>query len=234
MKKTDNNLALLRTIFVVSLVISNVVTAKLFNTGAVLFGVSVTIPGAALCYALTYLMTDVTGEIWGKKESNRTVIYGLVGQVFATALIIVTQFLPASDPAMQEAYVSLLGQNWVFVIGSLTGYLASQTWDVKIFHMLRNRFAGEHYTGRKRWIWNNGSTLTSQVIDTFIFIMISFGIGYGWVFDRAMWPTLGAMLVGQYVFKAMVAVLDTPFFYLLTRKDKCAVGEAAKLRTGKI
>ncbi len=218
MKKTGKNLSILQAIFVVSLVISNVVTSKLFYTGVSLFGVTVTLPGAALCYAITYLATDIIGEIWGKKEANQTVLYGFIGQLFATALIILTRYIPAADPEMQEAYVMLLGQNHVFVIGSLVGYLASQSWDVFVFHKLKDKFMGADYSGRGRWIWNNGSTLTSQIIDTVLFIGISFGLGFGYLFDRTMWASLAAMMVGQYVFKAIIALVDTPFFYFFTRK----------------
>ena len=70
----------------------------------------------------------------------------------------------------------------------------------------------------KRWIWNNASTRTSQIIDTVIFIGIAFGLGFGWLFDSAMWGTLGGMMVGQYLCKFVLALIDTPFFYLLTRK----------------
>lgn len=206
-------------VFVVALVISNVVTAKLFATGIMLFGTALTLPGAALCYAITFLATDVIGEIWGKAEANRTVRWGFVGQMLATLLIIATQYLPASDPEAQAAYDRLLGQNWIFVIGSMVAYFASQSWDVYFFHKIRDKYIAKHgSTAGGRWIWNNGSTMTSQIIDTVLFIGIAFGLGFGWLFDRAMWPTLFAMMVGQYLLKFILAAIDTPFFYLLTRK----------------
>ena len=62
------------------------------------------------------------------------------------------------------------------------------------------------------------STLTSQMIDTMIFITIAFGLGYGWIFTNI--KMLGLMIIGQYLFKAIVAVIDTPFFYLMTRSHK--------------
>lgn len=217
MKKTNSNLVLLSMIFVVSLVIANVVTGKLFATGVTLFGIPVVLPGAAVCYAITFLMTDVIGEIWGREEANRIVIFGVIGQIVATTLIILTQFLPAADPAAQEAYNMLLGQNWIFVIGSLAAYLASQTWDVWFFHKIREKYITKYGHNKHRWIWNNLSTMTSQIIDTVVFIIISFGFGFGWLFNREMWPVLGAMLVGQYVFKFILAFLDTPIFYILTR-----------------
>lgn len=219
MKKTEQNLSLLRMVFAVSLVISNVVTAKLIFTGISLFGVVITLPGAALCYAITFLMTDVIGEIWGKKEANKTVLLGFICQVIATALIVFTQFLPAADPNTQEAYNTILGQNYIFVIGSLIAYFASQTWDVWVFHKIRDKYIKEKGTTKGgRWIWNNASTMTSQIIDTILFIGISFGIGFGWFFDPNMWASLAAMMVGQYVLKFILALCDTPIFYLLTRK----------------
>lgn len=220
MKKTNNNLMLLGMVFVTCLVISNVVTAKLWATGVSIFGIPVTLPGAAVCYALTFLCTDVIGEIWGRKQANIVVRWGFVGQVIATLLIILTQYLPAADSAMQASYEALLGQNWIFVIGSLTAYLISQSWDVYFFHKIRDKYIAKHgSTKGGRWIWNNFSTMTSQIFDTVIFIGISFGIGFGWFWNSAMWPTLGAMMIGQYVFKFILAALDTPFFYLLTRKS---------------
>lgn len=221
MKKTISNLIGINMVFVVALVISNVVTAKLFATGITLFGNPLTLPGAALCYAITFLATDVIGEIWGKQEANRTVRWGFVGQVVATLLIILTQYLPAADPEAQFAYERLLGQNWVFVIGSMVAYFASQSWDVYFFHKIRDKYIAKHgESASGRWIWNNASTMTSQIIDTILFIGISFGFGFGWFFDRAMWTTLAGMMIGQYALKFILAALDTPFFYLLTRRIK--------------
>lgn len=213
MKKNNNNLILLSMLFVVALVISNVVTAKLFYTGISLLGIDITLPGAVLCYSITFLATDVIGEIWGKAEANRTVIYGFLGQILATTLIVLTEYIPAADMEIQSAYEKLLGQNYIFVIGSMVAYICSQMWDVWIFHKIRSKFAGN---SKYRWIWNNASTMTSQIIDTLLFIGISFGVGFGWLFDIKMWSTLFAMMIGQYVFKFILALLDTPFFYMMT------------------
>jgi hypothetical protein len=213
-KKTYQNLQLLGMLFGISLVISNVVTGKLIYTGISLFGTVITLPGAAVCYAITFLITDIVGELWGKEEANLIVRWGMIGQILATLLIIFTQYLPAADPDMQTAYVSLLGQNWIFVVGSLVAYIASQSWDVFVFHKLRDKYKGT----RGRWLWNNASTLTSQIIDTVLFIGISFGIGFGWLWNSEMHSTLAAMMVGQYLFKAILALIDTPFFYFFTRE----------------
>lgn len=218
MKKTNENLTLLCMLFAVSLVIANVVTAKTIDVPINLFGNHIQLPGAAVCYAITFLITDVIGEIWGITEANWCVRFGFIAQILATILIIFTQFLPAVNPEMQHSYNMLLGQNWVFVIGSLAGYLVSQSWDVFIFHKIRTKIVKQTGSNKTRWIWNNASTLTSQIFDTVIFITIAFGFGFGWLFDPNMRIVLISTMIGQYVLKGCLALLDTPIFYLLTRK----------------
>lgn len=218
MKKTTTNLMICAMVFAVALVIANAITAKTIQTGIPLFGATILVPAAVVCYCITFLMTDVVGEIWGKKEARTVVLGGLACQVIATGLILIGGALPAADPAMQSAYELLLGQNALFVAASMTAYLLSQSWDVFIFHRLRERMASRGLGARHRWVWNNVSTMTSQAIDTVVFIGIAFGLGMGWLFDSALLPQLAAMMVGQYLCKFLLAAADTPFFYLLTRK----------------
>lgn len=77
MKRNDANLITLNVVFVVCLIVANVVTSKVLDTGIHIGGVPILIPGAALTYAMTFLCTDVIGEIWGKKEANKAVIRAL-------------------------------------------------------------------------------------------------------------------------------------------------------------
>ena len=215
MSKTDFNLRLLTILFVVSLIISNVVTGKLVQTGLSFNGVDMILPGAMVCYALTFLMTDVIGEIWGKQQANECVKLGFIAQLTALILIQLTKYLPPYNMEMQNAYNMVLGQGWLYVLASLLAYYTAQSWDVFIFHKIRNKFYGNP---KYRWIWNNLSTLTSQMIDTLIFITIAFGLGLGWLFNNIQMLIL--MVIGQYLFKAGLAVLDTPLFYLMTRRSK--------------
>ena len=210
MRKTTETLNILTVIFIVSLVISNVLTGKVIDTGLTLFGSPVTIAGAIICYPICYLITDIVGELWGKREANKIVKYGFIGQALATAIIIITTYTPYIDIEMQEAYVKLLGQNWVFVAGSLSAYIVSQYLDVHIFHKLKEK------NHKHKWIRNNASTMLSQFVDTAIFITIAFGFGFGWIFDNQ--TALVNMLIGQYLIKLIIAVFDTPFFYIFTRE----------------
>ena len=217
MKKTETNLLLLQTIFVISIVVANVVGCKVIDLGASLFGIPLLLSGGAITYAFTFLCTDIIGEIWGKQEAGRAVKLGFIGQVFAITLIIITQYTPTSDRTMQAAYETLLGQSTMFCIGSLVAYYTSQTWDVWIFHRIRGAFYG---APNRRWIWNNASTMTSQIIDTLIYALIAFGLGMGWLFQPGGISQILSIFMGQYILKLCLALIDTPFFYALTKPQK--------------
>lgn len=205
-------------IFCISIVVANIVGCKVINTGIDLFGIELATSGGAITYAFTFLCTDIIGELWGKEEAQRSVKFGFFAQVFAIALIILTQYTPTNDIQIQNAYETLLGQSPYFVAGSLCAYLSSQRWDVWVFHKIRNKFIWKENGASYRWIWNNASTITSQMIDTFIYTLVSFGLGMGWLFEPKMYGMMLSIMVGQYLLKLCLAILDTPFFYYFTNK----------------
>ncbi|MFY9403636.1 MAG: queuosine precursor transporter [Defluviitoga tunisiensis] len=202
MKKTNNNLIILNAVFVMSLLVANIVGGKVVSI------IGLTVPAAVVSYAITFLCTDIINEIWGKEEANRTVKLGLVIQLFSLALILLAIALPPAEFAQDYNFMFkiVLGQNVRMVIASLIAYLLSQTNDVFLFNYLKRLTKGKH-----KWIRNNVSTMTSQIIDTAIFITIAF---YGQV------PNLPWMIISQYIIKWILALLDTPFFYYFTRETK--------------
>ncbi|MBQ0035111.1 MAG: queuosine precursor transporter [Bacteroidales bacterium] len=216
MKKTYNNLTLLNIIFVVSIVISNVVGCKVIDLGFSIAGIPLLLSGGAITYAFTFLCTDIIGELWGKYEANAAVKRGFIGQIFAIALIFATMYTPTNDATMQAAYEKLLGQSFMFTVGSLAAYYCSQKWDVWIFHRVRDYFGGKQ---NLRWVWNNASTLTSQIIDTTIYALVAFGIGCGWLWQENGLAGIVSIIAGQYLLKMCLAILDTPFFYFFTKQN---------------
>lgn len=202
MKKTNDNLIAINAVFIMSLLIANVVAGKVVD----LFGFIV--PAAVVAYGITFLCTDVINEIWGKEEAQKTVKLGLKIQLASTALILLAIWFPPAVFAVDfnVAFKTVLSQNVRVVFASLTAYTISQAHDVISFNFWRNKTKGKH-----KWLRNNASTLVSQIIDTAIFITIAF-----W----GMVPNLLWMIISQYVVKAIIALLDTPFFYLLTRDKK--------------
>lgn len=214
MKKTETNFMILTTLFVISIVIANVVGARVITTGITVGNILISTSGGAITYAVTFLCTDVISELWGKEKARSIIKYGFIGQIFATVCIIITGYFPAVDARMDGAYQTLLGQNYMFVLGSLSAYYASQSWDVFIFHKIKSK------STKYKWIRNNVSTMTSQMIDTIVYASISFGIGLKWFFTDGMMIPFVGLLIGQYLLKAFLAACDTPIFYLLTRNRK--------------
>ena len=201
MCKTEKNLIWLNCFFIASLLIANVVAGKIVSIGCFV------LPAAVVAYPITFLCTDIIGEIWGEQEANKTVKKGFIIQIFALLLLYIAILLPPASFAkeFQLQFSEVLSNSARFVIASLCAYIVSQHCDVKLFHGLKRKFL------KQKWLRNNTSTMTSQLIDTALFITIAF---YGTV------PDLFLMIVSQYIVKCIMALLDTPFFYFFTRSEK--------------
>lgn len=197
MQKTGKNLLILNGIFITSLLIANVVSAKIVTFGGLV------IPAAIVAYPLTFLMTDVIGEIWGKEQANQSVKLGFICQIISLVLIGLSILLPVAPFADNQAeFKGIMAQSFRVVAASLVAYYCSQSWDVWVFHKIREKGTGN------KWLRNNLSTMTSQIIDTAIFITIAF---IGTV------PNIWVMIGSQYLIKCIYALLDTIPFYYLTR-----------------
>lgn len=109
MKKTNENLVILITLFAISIVIANVTGARTITTGLHIGPIELALSGGAITYAVTFLCTDIIGEIWGKATAKRVVKYGFIGQIFATACIMLTGVFPATDAVMDNAYQNPAG-----------------------------------------------------------------------------------------------------------------------------
>ncbi len=162
-----------------------------------LFGL--TFPAGVLAYAVTFACTDVISEIWGKARARQVVWAGFGALVIFYVLAWAAIKVPAASFWKgQAAFSSLLGATLRIIIASLVAYLASQMNDLILFHWIRARTSGRHL-----WLRNTGSTMVSQAIDTVLFITIAF-----W----GVMPVV-PMIIGQYLVKLAIAVLDTPLVY---------------------
>jgi uncharacterized integral membrane protein (TIGR00697 family) len=190
--------------FITGLVLANVVAGKIIDFGWFL------VSGGAIFYSITFLGTDLYAELYGKEETNKLVTAGFAASVFAAILLYITQILPVASfrQHVQDAYVVLLGTNIRFVLASMIAYLSSQYLDVKLFTMIKEKTQGKH-----KWLRNNGSTIVSQFVDTLVFTSIAF---LGAVPMAAFLP----LVIGRYVAKIVIALIDTPIFYLLTMESK--------------
>ena len=213
-------------LFVTALVTAQLVSSKLLALP--LLG-ALSMPGGTLAYAGTYFASDCMSELYGKRFARRVVNVGFFMNFVMLALVWATIQWPAAanSPLASDTFATVLGSGTNIVLGSLLAYLVSQNWDVFAFHWLRDATDG-------KWLWlrNIGSTGTSQLIDTVIFTVVAFGVapallGIGQALSVA---ALVPIIVGQYVGKLIVAVVDTPLIYAVVgylRTDDAASARPA-------
>lgn len=209
----ERSLLILIALFITSLTVSNLTASKIIILGEI-GGITLLSPAAVVAYAATFLFTDIISEIWGKKTAGQVVFAGFISQLlllFLVNLAILLPIAPFQGPGFQEAYTRILGPSWYIVIGGLTAYLISQYHDVWAFHMWREKTRG-------KWLWlrNNASTMASQLIDTVVFITLAFGALPQITLGSPIvpWNALPGLIIGQYIVKLIIALLDTPFCYL--------------------
>ena len=176
-----------------------------------IFGLSTT--AGNVLYASTFLVTDILSEKYGKKEASRAVAYSftiMVLWMLGTQMILL--FTPNSNDYISESLAVVFGLVPRITFASLVGFVLSQNIDVFLYHLIyvflyHLIWKRTGNTSEKLWLRNNGSTLTSQAIDTVIFTTLAF-----W----GVYPTgvFFSILITTYLFKAVVALMDTPFMYL--------------------
>lgn len=186
--------------FGILLMLSNVTAAKIFQWRFFV------VPVAVFVYPFTFAMTDVISEIWGRKAASRVVKAGFIGQLIALLLIqLMLRLKPAPFCKIDPEFHVIFGSSSRIIIASLLAYVISQTHDVYAFHFWKSMTRG-----RKLWLRNNASTIVSQLLDTAIFITFAF---WGLVPEKVILQMIGS----QYLFKVIIALLDTPFVYLLVK-----------------
>ncbi|MFV9511520.1 queuosine precursor transporter [Tepidibacillus sp. LV47] len=200
MEKQEKYFMMLSGLFIGLLVIANIIATKIITIS--IAGYSFFVPAAVLAYALTFTITDIISEIWGKEKTNWLVLVGFITSVVSAALIKLAIVLPnAPFWQAQKAFETILGANLRITLAGMIAYIISQYHDVWSFHYLRNKTQG-----KKLWLRNNVSTAISQFLDTTIFITIAF---YGVI------PNIGTMILSQYAVKLLIALMDTPIVYLM-------------------
>ena len=178
-----------------------------------LFGQTFTVSMGAIMYSGIYFATDLISEKYGRKEANKAVILGAISNiVIMFTLVLSTYYLPSeiasSSNSVHSAISTLALYSPIFVIGSITAYLISQTFDVWIFHKIKKMT-----NGRYLWLRNNVSTLSSQALDTFIYTFV-------WVLAGELsFLTALSIALTKYIFKFIIAIIDTIFIYLVRNWD---------------
>ena len=178
---------------------------------------SLNFTAGVLLWPVVFLLTDVVNEYFGRRGVRfiSWLAVALIVYAFAFAFLAiglapapwwVTVGAERGVPDMQAAYAATFGQGLWTIGGSITAFLIGQMVDVGIYHAVRRR-TGES----KVWLRATGSTLVSQLIDSFVVLYIAFGLGpQQWSMSLFL-----AVATVNYGYKAIVAVSATPVIYAM-------------------
>jgi len=196
-------------LFITSLVVSNLIFQKFFYWqpfgditvfGAPLFEISVGI----LPYPITFLITDLISEIYGRKKANQVVTAGIFASFFSMGIILLANQVPAIEgsPVDDPLFSRVFALSPIAVLASMIAYLFAQYVDIAIYHFWKRLTQGKYL-----WLRNNFSTFSSQIIDT------TTVVGLLCIFGVLPWSMFYGLVISGVIFKIMIAFLDTPFLY---------------------
>jgi hypothetical protein len=216
---------LLAGLFLGSMTMLNILgISRFIDLSFTVFGLTIPMALAVgvLPYPITFLCTDFISEIYGQKRANFVVWVGLLLNAWVVGFLWLGGALPPAPEIEQAtglpptdaydfAFYRIRFLTMGAVVASMFAYLAAQFCDVYLFHFWKKLTRGRHL-----WLRNNGSTMISQFVDTFAVITITHFYARGLPIDDAapIWPQLWVFIGSGYVFKLMVALLDTGPFYI--------------------
>jgi queuosine precursor transporter len=192
-------------------------------------GLSISLTCGVLLWPLEFIMTDIVNEYYGPKAVRRISYIAVALIAYAFLMFYMAMSVPPADfwygtgvddgvPDMSKAFNSVFGQGMGIIVASITAFLVSQIVDVTVFHKIK-KVTGE----KKVWLRATGSTLVSQLVDSFIVLFIAFYLLRGWSMQKVL-----AICMVNYAYKCFVAILLTPLIYLLEHRfDKYLGKETA-------
>ncbi|CAN5160281.1 queuosine precursor transporter [soil metagenome] len=194
-------------------------------------GLSVSLTCGVLLWPLEFIMTDIVNEYYGPKAVRRISYIAVALISYAFLMFYLAIQIPPADfwiksgvengiPNMPDAFNIIFGQGMWIILGSLIAFLVSQIVDVTVFHKIK-KITGE----KKVWLRATGSTLVSQLVDSFIVLFIAFKIGKGW-----SWQLVLAICVVNYAYKFTMAILLTPLIYLAENRIEKYVGKETAMK----
>ena len=189
-------------IFIASLVASNLIFQKFFTWK--FLGIDFELSVGIIAYPVTFLVTDLISELYGQKRANQVVVSGFFASVFTTLLVLISANANAVEwsPIDNTTFTKVFGLTGPAFFASMVAYLTAQLIDVRIFHFWKRLTKGKHL-----WIRNNASTMFSQLVDTSVILIILCSAGV------IEWERFYGLWMMGWIFKVLVALIDTPIIY---------------------
>jgi len=186
-------------------------------------GLSFNLTCGVLLWPLEFVMTDIVNEYYGPKAVRRISYTAIALIAYAFLMFFLAIGTPPADfwlgsnkdsgiPDMQAAFSGVFGQGMRIIVGSLIAFLVSQIVDVTVFHKIKK------YTGEKHvWLRATGSTVISQLVDSYIVLFIAFS-------GRFTWQQILAIGMVNYTYKFTMAIVLTPAIYLVENRIEKYLG----------
>ncbi|MEM9022255.1 MAG: queuosine precursor transporter [Bacteroidota bacterium] len=199
---------LLAALFMAALVTCNLIANKFVTVDLRFLGFAepFTLSAGVLPFPITFLITDVLSEIYGKARTQRVVFMGFFALIFTTFILWLGAQFPAiaTSPISDAHYQIAFGNSWRVIAASMAAYLVAQLVDVRLFHFWKDLTNGQHL-----WLRNNASTIFSQLVDTTLVVGVLF-IG------TLPLGTMGNFIWDGWLFKSLCALADTPLIYAIS------------------
>ena len=220
-------------IFISCLISCNLIFLKFFSLEIKSLNITFTQSVGLIAYPITFLITDIVSEIYGRKKANFLVLSGIFSSVIVLGLIFLADYLPAASFSIpenkkvnDEIFHLVFGQFGIAMAASLFTYLVCQLVDIRIFHFWKNLTHGNHL-----WLRNNFSTITSQLVDTFLILFLLMTLSPEKGLEN--WSDLKTLFINGFLFKILVALIDTIPLYICVRylrnKFNLKIGEEVNL-----
>lgn len=187
-------------IFVALLVAMNLLWWKIIT----MFGIGISV--GIFMVPLTFLITDIVEEVYGKKISQNFIKTWIISLIIILGFMILFVYIePNPRYTFNQEYITIFKLSWRIVIASITAFLLAQLHDLRHFRLLKKK---------SKWkllrLRNNSSTIISQAIDTFVFMMIAFYL----ITPKFTFWFIISLAIPYYLFKIAFSIMDTPLIYL--------------------
>ena len=191
-------------IFIAALVSCNLIFQKFFTWSALGISDFFVLSVGIIAYPITFIVTDLISELYGRRRANQVVLAGFFASVFTVILVYVAMAVPTAEmsPLDNATFEKVFGLSGPAFFGSMLAYLTAQFIDIRIFHFWKRLTEGKYL-----WLRNNASTMCSQLVDTSVVLFILCSAG------AISWGNFYVFLWMGWMFKVLVALIDTPIIY---------------------
>ena len=199
--KKDTVFVVLAGIFITNAVVAELIGGKLIQVGSAVMSIGI------LPWPIVFITTDLINEYFGEKGVRKLSLITASLIAYTFVILYLAMQIPAVDGknlVTDTQFNGVFGQSMWIIVGSITAFLVSQLIDVTIFHFVKNR------TGNKMiWLRSTGSTVISQLFDSFIVLGIAF-----WMTGKMTTEVFITSAFTGYFVKLIIAILMTPLIYL--------------------